>query len=167
MNTVFLLFGSNIEPRLDYLKIAERSVADAIGQIIRLSSIYESEPWGFQAEQSFLNQIVVVETEFSPAEVLEGILSIEIQLGRKREGSTYISRQIDIDILYFDDQIIHEKDLVIPHPGIPDRRFVLLPLVEIAPNLLHPVLKQNSTDLLNVCADESKVWSYKMKVKKE
>lgn len=167
MNTVFLLFGSNIKPRLEFLNAAEYAVSESIGRIIRLSSIYESEPWGFEAEQSFLNRIVIVETKLSPEEVLEGILSIESQMGRKRKSSTYSSRQIDIDILYFDKLIIEEEDLVIPHPGIAHRRFVLVPLAEIAPNLIHPVFKQNSVDLLNNCSDGSKLWPYEIELKEK
>lgn len=167
MNTVYLLFGSNIIPRLDYLCRAERAVNNSIGNIIRMSSIYESEPWGFHADQSFLNRIVVVETKLSPAEVLKNILSIENQMGRKRKFSSYSSRQIDIDILYFDKQIIQEEDLIIPHPGIAQRRFVLVPLAEIAPNLTHPVLKRNNLELLEACTDELRVWTYELKAKEE
>jgi len=161
LNKVFLLFGSNIEPRLSFLQKAERGVADLIGKICQLSSVYESDPWGFQADQRFLNRVVIVETDLSPQEVLKRVLSIESKIGRKRHKNGYSSRQIDIDILYFNEANIEEPGLIIPHPGIPVRRFTLVPLVEIAENFIHPVLKQSHAELLNLCSDNLKVRIYR------
>ena len=161
MSKVILLFGSNIEPRLSFLQNAEKEVAATIGKILQLSLVYESEPWGFQASQSFLNRVAIVETDLSAQKVLKRVLAIESELGRQRLNEGYSSRKIDIDILYFDEMKIEEPDLIIPHPGIPDRRFVLVPLVEIADSYVHPVLKISNADLLKQCSDRLKVWVYK------
>jgi len=155
------LLGSNIDPRLLFLQEAEHKIAERLGKILQLSRVYESEPWGFEASQSFLNRALIIETKLTPQQVLNGALQIEQELGRERLNEGYASRQIDIDILYFNEMIIDEPDLLIPHPGIPDRRFVLLPLVEIAADFVHPVLKQAQTDLLKSCPDESRVWLFK------
>lgn len=163
MNKAILLFGSNIEPRLSFLQNAELAVSDSVGNILQLSSIYESEPWGFQSSQSFLNRVAVVETELSAQNVLKEVLAIENKLGRQRLNEGYSSRQIDIDILYFNEMKIEETDLIVPHPGIPKRRFVLMPLVEVLENFIHPVLRISNADLLKQCTDELKVWIYKGK----
>jgi len=162
LTKVFLLFGSNIEPRVAYLKKASTEVSDSIGKIVQLSSVYESEAWGFQTNDAFLNQVVLVESNLSARKVLDKILIIEERMGRKRINNTYSSREIDIDILYFGDQSIIEEGLIVPHPKIQDRRFVLVPLVEIAASLNHPVLNQTNTDLLEHCNDSLKVWKYKV-----
>ena len=162
MNQVFLLFGSNIEPRLSYLQEAEQKVSVAVGKILQSSSVYESEPWGFQASQSFLNRVAIVETVLSAQEVLKKVLAIETEMGRKRLNKGFSSRQIDIDILYFNEMRIEETTLTVPHPGIPDRRFVLAPLAEIAANFIHPALKVSNADLLKQCMDESGVWIYEV-----
>jgi len=162
LTEVFLLFGSNIEPRLSYLNRAATEVSDLIGDIIQLSSVYESEAWGFQTSDAFLNQVALVKTDLTARELLNKILKIEEQMGRKRNHSGYSSRQIDIDILYFGDQSILEPGLIVPHPKIQERRFVLLPLVEIAESLNHPVFKQTNAHLLAHCTDALKVWKYKM-----
>lgn len=161
MNKVVLLFGSNIEPRLSFLEEAIQKVSISIGKIFQLSLVYESESWGFQSSQSFLNRVAIVETDLSAQQVLKRVLAIESELGRQRLNEGYSSRQIDIDILYFDEIIIEEPDLIVPHPGIPNRRFVLVPLVEIAENFIHPVLKMSNAELLQKCSDKLKVWIYK------
>ncbi len=161
MNKVILLFGGNIEPRLSFLHKAEFEVSNSIGRVLQLSSVYESEPWGFEANQNFLNRVAIVETDLSAQEVLKRVLAIESKLGRQRLNDGYASRQIDIDVLFFDEMKIEVPGLIVPHPGIPDRRFVLVPLVEVAENFIHPVLKLSNSDLLKQCTDESKVWIYK------
>ncbi|MCF6341907.1 MAG: 2-amino-4-hydroxy-6-hydroxymethyldihydropteridine diphosphokinase [Bacteroidales bacterium] len=157
MNKVYLLFGSNIEPRLSFLQKAEHKVAGLVGNILNSSLVYESEPWGFRAAQRFLNQVLLVETGLSAREVLKRVLSIENEMGRQRTTQGYSSRQIDIDILYFKRECIHEPGLIVPHPGIADRRFVLLPLVELEAGFVHPVLMQSNDDLLKRCGDELRV----------
>jgi 2-amino-4-hydroxy-6-hydroxymethyldihydropteridine diphosphokinase len=160
LNKVILLFGSNIEPRLSFLQQAEQKVAASVGRVLQLSRVYESEPWGFQASRAFLNRAAILETDLTVHQVLKQVLSIETELGRQRLNEGYASRQIDIDILYFNKMQITIPELSVPHPGIPDRLFVLLPLVEIAAGFVHPVLKQTQADLLKQCTDELKVWVF-------
>ncbi|NOX86010.1 MAG: 2-amino-4-hydroxy-6-hydroxymethyldihydropteridine diphosphokinase [Chlorobi bacterium] len=157
---VFLLTGSNIEPRISYLQEAEKMIGKQIGIILQRTEIYESEPWGFQAENNFLNLILEVETFLTPKEVLDKLLMIEKRLGRLRKGTSYSSRTIDIDILYFGNETIKEKALQIPHPRLHLRRFTLLPLVEIAPEFEHPVLKKTNRELLDRLTDDLEVWKY-------
>lgn len=160
LKTVFLLTGSNIEPRDNYLKKAMELIGKRVGGIVKKSSIYESEPWGFDDDIPFLNQVLKVNADLPALTVLERILVIENEMGRSRKGKTYISRKIDIDILYYSDEVINHDKLIVPHPRLNMRRFTLLPLIEIAPELIHPVLQQTNQDLLLQCDDNSKVWKY-------
>jgi len=155
---VFLLTGSNIEPRAKFLALANKKIEENIGKIVGRSSIYESEPWGFEAETAFLNQVLVVITELAPNEILEKIQSTEKELGRFRKSNAYVSRTIDIDILYFESEIIESAELTVPHPRLHERRFTLLPLAEIAGGFMHPVLKKTNDELLQKVEDQSRVW---------
>ena len=160
-NEVFLLLGGNIEPRLVFLKQAMSKLQDYGYKILLVSSVYESEAWGFESDQKFLNQLLIVEKDHSPAEILNDILRIEKELGRKRDrGGSYTSRIIDIDILYFNDTVIQQPDLEIPHPRLHKRRFALLPLVELAPEHVHPELKKTNRELLDVLDDFTNVKVY-------
>lgn len=154
---VFLGLGSNLGDRELYLERAIRLISQTIGLVSEQSGIYETEPWGFHSENSFYNMVIKVHTRYKPLELLKKIRSIEDQLGRVRDPSSYISRTIDIDILFFSNRIIDKPGLTIPHPLIQDRRFVLVPLCEIAPKMIHPVLSVSFEELLNNCRDERMV----------
>jgi 2-amino-4-hydroxy-6-hydroxymethyldihydropteridine diphosphokinase len=156
-NSLYLLTGSNIEPRLEYLHEANKLIDSHIGAIIARSSVYESAPWGFEAREYFLNQVIQVETEKAAEEVLSLILKIERQMGRVRRDQGYESRVIDIDILYFNDEVIKTDGLEIPHPRLHLRRFTLLPLAEIAAELIHPSLQLSNKDLLAQCPEDPSI----------
>jgi len=157
MHHIFLGIGSNIGNRDANLKEAVTQIGVNIGEILKVSSVYETEPWGFEADNSFFNMAVKVVTTHTPSGVLGAILMIEAQLGRIRTEKQYSSRIIDIDILFFDDLIMDEITLKIPHPFLHERKFVLVPLNEIAPDFIHPVLKKSIGSLLKSCEDLSEI----------
>lgn len=157
MQRVYLLLGGNLGNRSMNLKAAREQVTRLIGDIEQASSVYETEPWGFSHHIPFLNQAVVSATSLEPEKVLHALRKIEEGLGREREKSHYSARTIDIDILFYEDRVINEKDLVIPHPRLHERRFALAPLVEIAPGLVHPLLGESIESLYEQCDDDSKV----------
>lgn len=157
MKTVYLGIGTNLGEREENLRQAITLIGEHIGDITRVSSVYETEPWGFKSETTFLNLVVIAETELTPSGLLGRILMIEAMMGRLREGTGYKSRVIDIDILFFGSRIFENKALTIPHPKIQDRKFVLIPLAEIAGDLVHPVFKKNIRELLRECKDKSEV----------
>jgi len=157
MSVVFLGIGTNMGSRESNLKDAIARIEEHIGKVMKSSSVYETEPWGFKSEEEFLNMVVKVETSLSPSGLLGRILMIESLLGRLREGKQYSSRVIDIDILFYDDIIVDEESLKIPHLRIPERLFVLVPLCEIEPEMVHPVLKKSVSSLLQLCRDKGKV----------
>ena len=158
MKKVFLGIGTNLGERETNLKEAVTAIGKNIGTVLKCSSLYETEPWGFKSENQFLNIVVEAETKLTPSGVLGAILMIEAFMGRTRSEKQYSSRVIDIDILLYEDIVIDEISLKIPHPLMHKRRFVLVPLCEIAAELVHPVLKKNIATLLNLCEDKSEVW---------
>ncbi|WKK57284.1 2-amino-4-hydroxy-6-hydroxymethyldihydropteridine diphosphokinase [Sphingobacterium sp. BN32] len=147
MNIVYLLTGANIGDPRQQLKDAKVEIAERVGKIIKESSVYESEAWGVEDQPIFLNQVLEVITPLSAAKVLQTIQQIELVLGRIR-AQRWGSRTIDIDILYYNNDIIHEPDLQVPHPYIQERNFTLIPLSEIAPNFEHPIFKKTNQQLL-------------------
>lgn len=149
MAKVYFSTGSNQGDRLNSLVQAAELIENKIGLILDYSPVVESEPWGFEADTTFYNQVLEVETELNPQQLLNLILEIESTLGRKRSGNQYSSRTIDIDILFYDDQQICEDNLIIPHPLLHKRKFVLQPLCSFKPNLIHPVFKTSITHLLD------------------
>jgi len=160
MKRVFLGLGSNLGDREENLQEAKVRIGESIGQVVSASSVYETEPWGFESDREFLNMVLCAETYLSPSGLLGRILMIESQLGRIRSEKKFTSRNIDIDILLYDNDIVNEEALQIPHPQMHERRFVLIPLCEIAPDLIHPVLKKSSQTLLKECKDNCKVVKY-------
>jgi len=156
-NYVFIGLGTNLGNREVNLAKAQDLIAKSVGRIDCRSGIYETEPWGFQSENNFLNMVISVHTDLKPADLINKIQNIEDQLGRKRDGCQYISRTIDIDILLYRNKVINKPELKIPHPLIQDRKFVLIPLCEIAPAMIHPVLNKTFAVLLKECKDERNV----------
>lgn len=152
MNQTYLLIGGNLGNREQNLRRAVESIAAKLGTVVQASSIYETEAWGMQDQPAFLNQVLLVDTTLDPLQVLQAILSIELEMGRKRMEK-FGPRTIDIDILFFGDTISKQTDLIIPHPQLHLRRFTLEPLHEIAPAFIHPVLKKSISQLLEESSD--------------
>ncbi len=150
---IFLSIGSNLGNKAENIKTALKFLAIKVGNVKSISSIYETKASGFDGPD-FFNLCVSIETEYSPEEVLNRLLKIEILMGRVRTNQRkLLSRKIDIDILFYDDEIILSEKLQIPHPRLQNRNFVLYPLIEIAPNLKHPVLKIETSALIKKCSD--------------
>ncbi len=163
-HTIFLLLGSNIHPRTVYLKKAIELIGNSLGEIMSVSSVYESEPWGFETSVAFLNRVVCVESTFESLEILKKTQEIERLLGRTtKTNGVYVDRTLDIDLLFFDDEIIDLPELTVPHAQIANRRFTLMPMAEVDPTKIHPVLKKTCRQLLDGCTDGSKVWKFKEK----
>jgi 2-amino-4-hydroxy-6-hydroxymethyldihydropteridine diphosphokinase len=160
MNRIYLGIGTNLGKREDNLKSAVEKIENIIGPVIQSSTVYETEPWGFRSEMEFLNLVIEVETKLNPSGLLGRLLMIESQMGRIRESGKYSSRIIDIDILFYGKLIIEKKALTLPHPMMQERRFVLIPLCEIAPDFIHPVLKKDIKKILEECKDKGKVIKY-------
>jgi 2-amino-4-hydroxy-6-hydroxymethyldihydropteridine diphosphokinase len=159
MVKVYLLLGSNLGDRLFLLKQAAGYIETQAGTIVQYSSIYETKSWGKTDEPDYLNQVLLINTMLQPHELLAKLLEIELLLGRKREEK-WGSRTMDIDILFYDDMIINEPGLTVPHPQLHNRRFTLEPLVELAPNFIHPVLQKALKKLKDDLQDELQVKKY-------
>ena len=156
----YLLLGSNVgekEKNLsEAIRLINEAFKDLINEPVNLSSVYETEPWGFESDEKFLNQAVVLDTDIDPELIMRMCLIIEKQVGRVRYGMNfdeegkriYESRVIDIDMMLYGDRIIDTEFLKIPHPRLHEREFALLPLVEIAPDAVHPILKKTVKELL-------------------
>lgn len=163
MNGIYLLLGSNLGNRLEYLREAEKLLIASGILIVDESSIYETAPWGKSDQAWFLNVIVQVETSYNPEKLLNRLLDIEKELGRERVEK-WGERSIDIDILYYHNETIDLPTLKIPHPGIPSRRFTLIPLAEMCSMESHPVLNKTQWELLAECTDplDCKLTDYKL-----
>ena len=151
----YLLLGSNMGDRESYLQRARLLIEEKTGTILKTSGIYETAPWGIEIQPSFLNQVLVLETALSPESLMQSLLAIENSMGRIREKKMG-PRTIDIDILFYDDLVYQSASLVVPHPHLHLRRFVLLPLSEINASKQHPQLAQTIEQLLNNCKDPLK-----------
>jgi 2-amino-4-hydroxy-6-hydroxymethyldihydropteridine diphosphokinase len=157
LRTTYLALGSNQGNKLEILQQAVNLLAERVGIIAKISPIYQTESWGFKGDD-FFNLCIEIKSKFKPDNLLKETLEIETILGRKRSKSTtFESRTIDIDILFFDDEIIFSKNLIVPHQEITKRRFVLEPLSDIAPHFIHPIEKKSIKTLLNECSDAKKI----------
>jgi 2-amino-4-hydroxy-6-hydroxymethyldihydropteridine diphosphokinase len=153
----YLSLGSNLGNKLRFLKEAISKIGESNKIAInRVSSVYETQPVGYEEQEWFLNLVIEIKTSLVPRDLLDHVLSVEDQMGRKREIK-WGPRNIDIDILLYDNQVMQSDRLTLPHPRMHERRFVLLPLAEIAPQLIHPQLKKSVKELLEGCEDKSKV----------
>ena len=152
MQQALLLLGSNQGNREALLENARNSLVQGVGEITRVSSLYETAPWGNTNQPDFLNQVIEINTLLSPEVLLKTILHIEEQLGRYRSYRN-APRTIDIDILFYGNEIVQLPHLQIPHPRLQDRLFVLIPLQELVPALVHPVLHKTVDELVEACAD--------------
>ena len=152
MNIVYLQLGSNLGDRKHLLKEAILLIRDRIGVVIEHSKVYESAPWRVDGQPNYLNQVVKIKTEFQAEEVLNMSLDIENKLGRRRIEK-WGERLIDIDISFYNDLIIETANLCVPHKHMHERKFVLIPLNEIASKMIHPKYNKTIADLLKECHD--------------
>jgi 2-amino-4-hydroxy-6-hydroxymethyldihydropteridine diphosphokinase len=152
MNVAYLLIGGNLGNRSANLQNALHQIEKNCGKILDLSAIYETAAWGLTNQPSFYNQALIIETNLTPNALMEELLSIETNMGRIRSLKLG-PRIIDLDILLIDQLILDTELLTLPHPSMVQRRFALLPLAEIAPNLVHPILQKTIQELLIDCKD--------------
>ncbi len=157
MNKAYLILGGNQGDRLKNINDAINLIASEAGPISKFSKIYVTAAWGNEELSDFYNQVICLKTQLSASDLLTKLLEIEEKLGRKRGCEKWQARTIDIDILFYNEEIIHQKNLVIPHPFIQERRFVLVPLNDIAKEFVHPILQKNIQTLLFECIDKLNV----------
>ncbi|MBN8570808.1 MAG: 2-amino-4-hydroxy-6-hydroxymethyldihydropteridine diphosphokinase [Ignavibacteria bacterium] len=156
MAKVFLGLGSNIGDRKKYLEEAIQEIKNIPGtKVLKLSSVYETEPWGFSEQEEYLNAVIEIETEQAYEKLLKEVKAIEIILGRDKRDK-WKSRKIDIDILFYGDLVYEDENLHIPHKHIEDRNFVLVPLNEIEPDFVHPITKKKISEILQNSKDKLK-----------
>lgn len=154
MTIAFIGLGSNLGNRRRHIVVAAAKLAERCGDVLSLSQMYETKPWGFDSSNLFLNAVVKLRTELSPENLLEQLKQIEVEAGRKEaEDHAYHDRPIDLDILLYGDLILKTDTLTIPHPLMQQRRFVMEPLAEIAPTVIHPVLKMTMNEILKSLPD--------------
>ncbi len=156
MNTVYILLGSNMGNSKAQLLLAAEKIEIKIGKIIKASSLYTTEAWGKKNQPNFINQVLIVKTSVEASNLIKIVLTIEEGMGRKRTTKN-APRIIDIDILFFNNEIINTQNLVVPHPEIHNRRFVLVPLVELSPFYMHPFIKKSMSELLLTTKDNLNV----------
>lgn len=156
MTKIYLLLGGNLGDKRKVFSDARGLLSQRLGLITSQSAIYETEPWGFESTDLFWNQVLEIDTALSPEEILRLTQQTELDLGRVRKENQYDSRILDIDILFYGDQRIETENLVIPHPRLQERKFALMPLCEIAPDLMHPLFLKSIRQLLEQCTDPLK-----------
>ena len=179
MKDVFILLGSNRGDRKGFISKAIEMIDGLAGAVCKKSALYETEPWGFDDPVSFLNQVIEIETNLDPDDLLEKLLTIEAGLGRirpfdgcgcgipsslatdikpgKTESPAFFGRTIDLDILFYGQRLVFTDRLMIPHPRLHERKFALVPMNEISPVFVHPLLKKTISELLHDCKDQSRV----------
>ena len=158
MEKVFIALGGNVGNVCETFNLAKKKLKESIGSIIKQSSLYKTEPWGNKEQDYFLNQVLITETNVTVNEVLKQLLFIEKNLGRTREkDNQYAPRAIDIDLLFYGREIINTEDLIVPHPRLHLRNFVLTPLMEIAPDFVHPLFNKKIKTLCKLGNDNSVV----------
>ena len=153
MRKIYLSIGSNKGNRYSFIKEALRLIRKDIGKVILMSKIYETKSWGFHSDD-FLNICIMIKSELLPAELLNKLKNIEDRIGRIRNSTKILAREIDIDILFYSGKIVDYKDLIIPHPRLHLRNFVLYPLNDIASDFIHPILLKPINELLEECEDD-------------
>jgi 2-amino-4-hydroxy-6-hydroxymethyldihydropteridine diphosphokinase len=153
MSKIYLSIGSNKGNRYSQIKEALNLIREDIGGITSISKIYETKSWGFESE-NFLNLCIAINSKLSPDKLLFSINSIEKKIGRKRDSQKMKAREIDIDIIFYSNRIVNQKELIIPHPSLELRNFVLVPLNDIASDFIHPILSKSVKELLESSNDE-------------
>jgi deoxyguanosine kinase len=157
VRTTYLSLGSNLGSKLENLQRAVNLINNAVGHVIKVSSVYRTKSWGFEGDD-FYNMCIEISSSLNPEKMISTVLGIEQKMGRERNsGKGYNDRLIDIDILLFDDEIIFFNDLKVPHPEMLNRKFVLVPLTEIAPNVIHPIVKKTILICLQHCSDQESI----------
>jgi 2-amino-4-hydroxy-6-hydroxymethyldihydropteridine diphosphokinase len=157
MNRIFLSLGSNLGDRGQNLKKGIGLLEKLAGKPGAISSIYETEPWGCDSDLNFYNQVIELFTLLRPLPLLEVIHEIEEMCGRDRSALRYAPRTLDVDILLYGNSVLEFPGLVVPHPNLQERQFVLVPLAEIAPHVVHPILDKNMEQLLRACVDDKRI----------
>lgn len=154
---IYLSLGSNLGDRMQNLRQASELFEKQAGDLIKVSKIYQSEAWGYSSSNDFYNCCLSGMSHLDPLALLDTLMEIETSLGRIRKGGGYSDRLIDIDLLFYGDSILEEARLTLPHPAISRRRFVLLPLTDIAPELVHPVSGLSIQEMLQNCPGKDRV----------
>ncbi|MEO6169199.1 MAG: 2-amino-4-hydroxy-6-hydroxymethyldihydropteridine diphosphokinase [Chitinophagales bacterium] len=155
-HTAYLLLGTNVGDRQQHLQHGLEKIKTTAGDFQQVSSVYETEPWGVVNQDDYLNMVVEIKTFFSPEELFKQLKAIETAEGRT-DATKYAPRTLDIDVLFYDDLVLESEYLIIPHPRLHLRRFVLKPLEEIAASLIHPLLGKSIRELLKECGDYKNV----------
>lgn len=149
--------GTNTGKRLQNIQNAIAEMKVGLGEVVKISAVYESEPWGFESEHWFYNIVLTLKSDVEPQELMKKLLDIEKKMGRERNAKGYADRCIDIDIVLCEECTICSKNLTLPHPHMHERLFVLLPLKELMPQWIHPIFKKNMEEMIRECNDNCRI----------